>query len=160
MKGAKTILVLRDPVQRFVSNLRHVMMARQLSADDVKERLFANDPVIQGNRITRQLAGKIDPSSGLSLTEQHKMSLLDDITDPIELLEAAYQAIDDAEIVGTSEDMGSVIKQLEFHGIAIKEEKRHVRDGYDLQLNASELDFVREINSLDLEIYNYARVRT
>jgi hypothetical protein len=155
---AKTLTLLRDPVERMISYYRHWFDQLNLTMESFEERFHADGFNLRfDNEMCRRLVGNLDLSTAEGAETRLRAMLTSEISDPVKFLDEARRSLDNCDFVGTLDTLPKLAKRL-------SEELQ-----YDLNVphqNKSHApwkiaDLVRERvqieNKLDVELYKHAR---
>jgi hypothetical protein len=147
-----TITVLRDPVQRSISELRHLVSIGILDRIEIVRSLEANVLPAMSNAQVQFLSAGPDE-------EFHWDAPCDANTrfEPGEAeLEIALQALEAIDILGLVEDMAGFSARLtQTIGIQLLDEKSNVGD-VQLALGQQHIEVIRQHNLLDAVLYRRA----
>ena len=170
----RTLIILRDPIMRTISLLKHLQRDPEFHPDySLATGLNLNEmiqnPMLMGSQSnvqTRFLCASKDPteirtylSSGLL---QNLSAGPGDVEDPPSL-ELAIQRLEAIDFIGLTETLGADISRIAEdmsyhmprHFPVINEDPFQNHDR--LVLSEGELETLREHNSLDIQIYEFAK---
>ncbi len=153
--GADWVTILRNPIDRVVSNYKHIMRVGSKNFPDKSISLidFVKDSSWRDSK-----NGQVRRISGCDIRSQYYKT---DFSVGAEELELAKKHLRKFKFVGISETLTS---QLERIGSAFNLEYMYkIRsnaspDWQARSLNDDELQVLREYNALDIELYEYAKV--
>lgn len=146
------VTVLRDPVARSISNIRH--HARADSLAPYLNALSQGRLPIPDNMMTRFLGGTVDL---ISNTRNHRDFLDDVIPDPTALLDSALQRLERVDCLGIVEQMDLFQARLEACDIRIAIGRYNVAPQDELQLDSLQLETIERHNQLDSRLYAAAK---
>jgi hypothetical protein len=147
-----TITVLRDPVQRSISELRHLVSIGILDQTEIAESLESNVLPAMSNAQVRFLSAGPDedfpwdvPRGANSRVEPGQAEL-----------EIALKALEAIDILGLVEDMPGFSARLEqATGVQLSDERSNVGD-VRLALSQQQIEVIRQHNLLDAVLYKRA----
>ena len=157
VKRPLSIVVLRDPVSRVVSNLKHNVQHNGMTAADVIVALEKGETLeVPLNQMTRYLGGRVSGATPHEIGSRHDDLLYGPIRNEKERLRSAVGALETIDLLGITEDMKPLSSALAKLGIRIPEERSNVSD-VELDLSEAHLQTIRELNKLDVELYESAK---
>ncbi|MGE0232633.1 MAG: sulfotransferase family 2 domain-containing protein [Flavobacteriaceae bacterium] len=139
--GFLTATVLRDPVERTISQIRHGIARGHMEADEAWSRLEDGDSFfpknMQVNYLGQSPASRKPPKAQLA---------------------AAKEAIREIDVVGFSDDLQGFAERLN-DALGVRLEFGHVNTGTAPmpELTERQLETLRANNLLDIELYEFAR---
>lgn len=145
------ITVLREPVARTISNLRHLTRGRDKS--NVMRALSEGRLPIENNLMTRYLGDNVDP---LSPTRNRRDFLDGPIADPAALLESAKRRLSKIQCLGVVEQMDAFVDLLGAYGISVELGRSNVAPDEEFPLDGTQMETIRRHNELDAELYRAA----
>ena len=147
-----TITVLRDPVQRSISELRHLVSIGILDQATIARSLEAGVLPAMSNGQVRFLSERFDARLPWDEPSEANSELALDQSD----LEVALRALDSIDLIGLVEDMPSFATRLKrVTGVELPGDKANVGTT-QLALNAGHIEIIRQNNLLDALLYNRA----
>jgi hypothetical protein len=152
--GFRTVVVLRDPIERNISLFRHMIAYHGKSRESLLERLYAGLPIGPDNEMTRFLAGSLIRQEDGTLSDRHlfraKVETLQ--------LDQARAALNLCDFVGLTSDMLLLREQLS------RVTRTELMVGKDNQsagpapcFTPQEMDLFRRHNEFDQRLYDFAR---
>jgi len=153
--GFKTVVLLRDPVERNISQFRHMIAHQGKSKDDLMERLYAGKPIGPDNTMTRFLGGSVmrDPKRSSS----NVYSVRRPIDDPELELQQAITELAVCDFVGFTSDLPTLKDQLsEFAGTSLTIRVDNDSKGPAPVFTQQEIALFERHNQLDRRLYEYA----
>lgn len=147
------IAILREPVARTISNLKHI--ARHgASIADIHRTLDGGKLPVEDNLMTRYLGGS-EHDVG------HDLAFLrSPIRDPDGLVLSAINRLPSIEGLGVVENMGAATARLNnLIGARLQVPRQNVSEPIDLNLSADHLEVIRQNNTLDQALYDAALSR-
>jgi hypothetical protein len=155
---AKTVTVLRDPVERMISYYRFWYGRQKLTLEAFKEKFHADGFKLRyDNEMCRRLAGSFDYTTSQGAQDRLHAMFKSEISDPVRLLDDARRALDKCDFVGTFDNLPTLVKRLS------AEVERDLKLGHHNKSSAPDeiADIVRESvireNQLDMALYEHAR---
>ncbi len=152
MTDPLTMTVLREPVARSISNIKH--HGRAGGIDPYLSALSEGRMPIPDNMMTRFLGGTVDL---LSNTRNHRDFVDGRIEDPGALLDSALLRLESIDCLGIAERMDLLSASLLSHGIDIEIGRTNVAPPGELALDEVQMETLRRHNELDARLYAAAR---
>lgn len=157
IKRPLTVVVLRDPVSRVVSNLKHNIQHNGITLSQVTAALEKNETLgVPPNQMTRYLGGRMTGVTPVEMAGSHHDLLYGDMSDESERLRSAIEALTTIDLLGLTEDMGAVAAALAKLDIRLPNSRSNVSE-IELHLSDAQLQTIRSINHLDAELYSSAK---
>lgn len=154
------IVVLREPVARTISELKHHIAHGNLTVERLHKVLEAGRLPIPDNMMTRFLGRTLFNGEDTPLNERHRNLLREPIVDADRVLKSAMDAVDTVDVLGVTEALPEFAEDLEHRtGIVLGDGRFNVSRGVSLQLDDKQMATIREHNRLDFELYSYAQKR-
>lgn len=138
--GFLTVTVLREPIERAISHIRHRIAQGQISADEAWSKLDKGEYVIRPNVMTFYLGRPLDDRSGGNM------------------LEAAKAALQTVDVVGFCDDLQGLAATFnETAGMEISIAHANRATAELPHLTDRQMETIRANNRDDLELYAFAR---
>jgi hypothetical protein len=156
-----TIVVLREPVSRTISEIKHYVSINQITAQDALSALDEGTlPISTDNLMTRYLGGTLFDGSNDPTNRRHHKLLRGPIKDPSKRLDSALLALDTVTILGLTEEFSLLVRDVKrILGINIPEERFNVGRVQAFKVSERGLETIRLANLLDIELYRHARAK-
>lgn len=157
LNNPKTIVLLRDPVERAISEIRHHIRTGHFDKVEVERVLRSGKVPLRDNTMTRYLAGSIgDGSAAATQKEMHRL-----LSAPIDAgedrLGQAIAALAEVDVVGFVEQMEDFSAEIEkLLGVKPSRHRHNVGQQDVLEFDDQMIDTVRQANQLDQQLYNEA----
>jgi hypothetical protein len=172
--GARMLVVLREPLRRTVSALRHLgrdpdfhqthEMAKHLTLGDLirHPEIMAYQRDVQARFLCASMpAADVTAYLGSARSRDRDVDAGDQEKPPA--FQLAADRLEAIEFIGVTEDLGAVVatmaQEMNFHPPAhfpiINENPERIEPL--LGLTEQELDIIREHNKIDLQLYDFAR---
>lgn len=152
-----TITILRNPVDRVISNLKHNIQYNGMTEAEIRADLDSG--ITRGvaqNAMTRYLGGEIDPVDADTVRKTHHDLLYGPIHDEDAMLRSATQALKTIDILGFSENLAEISPSLADLGILNPVKRVNVSQPNLLDLRHADRERIQEMNSLDVALYDEA----
>lgn len=147
-----TIAVMREPIARVISNIRHNMQVNGLSASEVRASLDRGSlPGVPDNQQTRYFGGHISCAKHSDLMNRP-------IDDPRARLSSAIENTATVDILGL-DGLEGIASALRGIGVSIDETQRHNASRASIDLSDRHRGIIAELNSLDVELYRTVKDR-
>lgn len=146
-----TIVLLRDPVARCVSSIKHNIRKHGITEAHAISELSEGRLPVADNHMTRYLGGSF-PLDVAPLAAVHHSLLHGAIDDPRGRLASAIENACAADIVGL-DGPAAVAPHLRRLGFQIDDSRRVNVSDVELSLSQKHLDTIAELNALDIELY-------
>lgn len=151
------VVVLRDPVERVISNLRHNIQHNGFTVErviaDLEKGILAG---VVPNHMTRYLGGNVSSTTPRKMAEEHNALLYGPMPDGRSRLASASSALKAIDILGDMGEPSILAAALARIGIALPP-KRELVSNVRLDLTDAQKERIRELNSLDVELYELAK---
>lgn len=155
--SVKTIVVIRDPVQRALSLLRHQVQHHQTNAEFVRGEIENGRVPHPDNLACRFLAGTLDFEHLDGIDGRHEALLTGRRTDYDSMLPRAVEALERCSYLATTSTLGNLGKRLSSDlGRSVSLGRLNATKGPKLSLPPNWEDVLREHNHLDIELYKRA----
>lgn len=157
MPDSLTMTVLREPVARVASHIRHNIVTGLTTAPDALKALDGgNLPHIPDNLMVRYLGGTVDAEP--DLTRSHVGLIAAPIEAPEARLASALENLGGVDILGLTENLDAVVRQIRAAGFQLPPLERHNATARDIiTLSDRHLQTIRDVNALDVVLYEAAR---
>lgn len=151
-----SIVVLREPIQRTISNMKHLIRHGNQTRESVMQSLDDGRLPVEDNLMTRYLGGAVDHNRfGKSLNPREFLDRL--IDDGQELLESATRRLTQVTHLGVAESMDELLSSLREGGLQVEDLNRHNADpDPSFPLSGRQMSTVRAHNELDIQLYSAA----
>jgi hypothetical protein len=151
------IVVLRDPVERVISNLQHNIQHNGYTLErvitDLEKGILAG---VVPNHMTRYLGGNVSRTTPQKMEVEHNALLYGPMPDGRTRLASAIAALESIDILGDMGEPSALAADLAGIGIALPKKRVNV-SGVRLELTDAQKERIREINGLDVELYERAK---
>lgn len=155
----ETIVILRDPVQRIISQFRHMARHHGLSSDQLMARLHSPVSVGDDNVMTRRLTSPLRRAPDGSLSD--RKLLAGRIKDPEHAVEEAIAALDASEFIGLTSHLPELeVRLSEYIGKQLSIGVHNAAEGPVPHFSPQEIARFERLNELDLRLYEYAVERS
>lgn len=155
---AKTLTVLRDPVERMISYYRHWYDQLGLTVQSFEERFRTTGFNLKyDNEMCRRLVGALDYNIAEGSHDRLVAMMRSEISDPVRFLDEAKRALDKCHFVGTLDTLPGLARKLS------EELQYDLRLGHLNKSGAPSdiaeiiLETVRRDNKLDMALYEHAK---
>lgn len=146
LQGAFTVVILREPVARTVSHLKHIVARGNVSVEAVMAALARGELPVHDNLMTRYL-------TAAPTQTPEKLPMRTDMTDYVR----SIAALESADLLGITERMDIVRHQLDAVGVSFDDDRRFNEAAIiDLPLDDKHLSTIRRFNQIDMRVYDYA----
>ncbi|TWG93785.1 hypothetical protein L598_000400000580 [Mesorhizobium sp. J18] len=156
-----TIAVLREPVSRVISNLKHNIQYNGHTAEAILEDLSKG--ITRGvatNAMTRYLSGDVGLMHPSNINQLHHHLLYGPIGNEQARLKSAIAALETIDVLGLAENLDEISLKLAKLGLSIPPTRRaNVSKSGLLKLNDNHKERIREMNLLDVALYEEAKKR-
>lgn len=157
-KDVLTIAVLRDPVERTVSLIRHHLADRRMTEADARESLDQGTLPVPDNAMCRYLGDFPIQAEGEELSNRLLASKTDPIDDPEALLKRAISAGRTLDILGFTDDMPNLFEKIsQKTGLSLAMRRDNPSRYPSLSLSEDQMDVIRTHNAFDLRLYQTMR---
>lgn len=146
------IVVLREPVARTISLLKHMIAHQGRQQKAIAAALDRGRLPCPDNQMVRFLSGSL-MTGGEALNKRQTALLRDPIEDSEGRLAEAKKALKGVDILGLTERLGLVQRPLQELGITFSGERRNEARIADLGLSEQQLATIRKSNELDISLY-------
>jgi hypothetical protein len=154
-----TITVLRDPVSRVISNLKHNIQHNGATPETILEDLRKGvTKGVPDNAMTRYLGGDVGLMHPSNIVQVQNHLLYGPIDNERDRLKSAIEALDTIDVLGFAENLNGISAALADLGIEMPRERANASKTGLLEIDAEGQDRIREMNSLDVELYETARL--
>ncbi|WP_419910011.1 sulfotransferase family 2 domain-containing protein [Hoeflea sp.] len=153
LDGCLSILILREPVQRTISNLND-KIARGMNRDYVLQSLDSGILPMENNVMCRYLGADFDYASP---DWESRPFLEMPIKDPQAMLERAISNMKTVEILCLTEDLQPLERRLSQYGYDISIGRHNENLGEKLALTERQMKTIQLYNELDSRLYQAAR---
>lgn len=136
LKNPIVVVLLREPVARAKSHIRHVIRDGQISREEAFAALDAGrlPEIVPANLMAYMLSHSDEPC-----------------------LPEAMRTVSNAEYLGTTEGMGAFLERLKPLGIDVPNERQNIGED-DIQFTPEQTETIRRHNEMDIELYRAAAV--
>jgi hypothetical protein len=152
----RTIVLLREPIERNISLFRHMIAHHGKSREGLLEGLYAGQPIGSDNEMTRFLAGSLIRQSDGILSDRHLFGAkVEDFR-----LDEAKAALDACDYVGLTSNMPRLQDQLsEFTRAQLAVGIHNESAGSVPHFTPQEIDLIRRHNEIDQRLYDIAKAK-
>lgn len=155
---AKSLTVLRDPVERMISYYRHWCDQLGLTPQTFEERFRTTGFNLKyDNEMCRRLVGALDCNTAEGANDRLVAMLRSEISDPVKFLDEARRALDRFHFVGTLDTLPNLARKLSEelqHDLKLGHLNKSVAySGIDEIV----LEAVQRDNKLDMALYEHAK---
>lgn len=155
---AKTLTILRDPVERMISYCRHWCDQLGLTVQSFEERFRTTGFNLKyDNEMCRRLVGTFDYNTAEGAGDRLVAMLRSEISDPVRFLGEAKRALDKCHFVGTLDALPNLARKL-------SEELQHDlklghlnKSGAPNEIAEIVRETVQRENKLDIALYEHAK---
>ncbi|MGX1498049.1 hypothetical protein ACSSV1_003100 [Labrenzia sp. MBR-25] len=157
-KKTLTIVVLRDPVERTISNIRHFLADGKMTETDALESLDQGRLPGADNLMCRYLGGTSIVAEGQELSDRFVASKTNPIDDCDALLKRAVSTCRSVNILGFTDDMPALLERISQEtGLPLTLRQDNQSRYPALSLSDRQLDVIRNHNTIDLRLYETMR---
>ena len=157
-KDTLTIVILRDPLERVLSHIRHFLADGRITEADAFESLDQGRLPIPDNSICRYLGGTPIKAVGQELSDRFLASRFDPIDDHDSLFKRAVSTGRSVDIMGFTDEMPDLYDKVSQETDLPLTMRQDNPSRYPaLSLSDRQLDTVRRHNQLDLQLYETMR---
>ena len=157
-KDTLTIVILRDPLERVLSHIRHFLADGRITEADAFESLDQGRLPIPDNSICRYLGGTPIKAVGQELSDRFLASRFDPIDDHDSLFKRAVSTGRSVDIMGFTDEMPDLYDKVSQEtDLPLTMRQDNPRRYPALSLSDRQLDTVRRHNQLDLQLYETMR---
>lgn len=155
---AKTVVVLRDPVERMISYYRFWYQRQGLTLQSFKEKFRSDGFKLRyDNEMCRRLAGTFDYTTSQDAEERLHAMFRSEIADPAKLLDEARRALDKCDFVGTMDTLPRLVSRLSMELERKIRLRHHNKSTAPDEISAIVRQQVERDNKLDMALYEHAR---
>jgi hypothetical protein len=155
-----TITILRDPVSRVISNLKHNIQHNGADPDGILKDL--SNGITKGiphNAMTRYLGGDVGLIHPSNIVQVQHHLLYGPIDNEPQRLKSAINALDTIDIIGFAENLDGISDALAKLGISMPSKHANVSKPGLLEISDADKERIREMNALDIALYEKAKKR-
>lgn len=154
----KTIVLLRDPVNRTISHLKHMVANFKYPIEKLIKSLDKGELPLPDNVQSRYICGDVDAKNLSYIVKRHHSMIQSPIDDISRFRDEAIISLSSIDFLGTVENIDSFVKKLSPHvpGRSLKIEKLNKSVDIDLDLKSHHIDLIRERNLIDIELHSLA----
>ena len=151
-----TIVVLREPIARSISLLKHMITYGGVPREHILMFLNRGKFPAPDNEMTRYLVGTLDVSSSDTLDQQHHRLITRPLEDRNAIIAEAEAVLESVDILGVTERFEQLQRPLAALGVALPDERHNRALIEDLELTDRQLETIKAHNMLDSEVYRHA----
>lgn len=157
----KTVVLLRDPVARSISHLKHMIAHFGYTREALRTALDKGQIPLPDNVQARYISGLVDVSTLADIVKRHRAKLAEPIADLRRFRDEALEALERTTFTGAVEKIGALVDAIAPHvpGGRLHLKRLNSSPDIDLALKASDMDLIREQNSVDVELHERALLR-
>ena len=151
----RTIVILRNPIERNISLFRHMIAHQGNSRESLMEQLYAGKAIGSENTMTQFLGGSLLRHSNGKYSNPHPGGGA--IKDPELMLQRAKAALGVSEFVGLTSDLSALQAQLsDFTGTLLSDRVYNKSEGPAPVFTPQEISLFERHNELDRKLYEHA----
>lgn len=150
------IVVLREPVARTISALKHEVANDMSKKDEILAKLDRGVLPIPDNHMTRFLSGSMKDSGGAFRHARQRSLFRDPIVNAEEQLREAMDNLKGIDILAVTERMDLVEEPLMAFGAKMPKARLNKARIPEMELNERQMETIREHNALDVRLYRAA----
>ena len=152
-----TVTVLREPVARTISHLKHLVVVNGVPIATIHETLDRGEFPYHSNLMTRLLGPGVASAPLQTLNQRYHALMREPIANPAAAVERALANLRRIDVLGLTEHLDLLIGPLKDLGVRVRIRRMNVSKAVDLGLSPAQLETVRAHNELDTELYRAAR---
>lgn len=157
-RNTLTIVVLRDPVERAISHIRHFLADGKTTEAEALDSLDQGRLPVPENALCRYLGGAAIEAVGQELSARFLDSKSNPIVDHNDLFKRAISTGRSVDIMGFTDDMPALYEKISQEtGLPLTMRQDNPSRYPALSLSDRQLDTVRRHNQLDLQLYEAMR---
>ena len=156
LMDATEIVVMRDPIERAQSHLKHIMRQDPQKGAALLTKLEAGKQVVPDNVMTRMIGGHLKDSTAPDLLSAQREMMFGPVKDKAALLRSAKEALPSVKILGFTEALSDLSAKLKDIGISFDSEV-YTNKTSKVTLSAAQIETLTADNELDQELYDFAR---
>lgn len=153
------IVVLREPVARTISALKHMLSLGYSSRETIFESLEQGTLPVPDNHMTRFLSGSLRGPDGILNQESQRALFRDPIDNPEERLSEAKENLKGIDILGITERMELMEPALAEFGAKLPVLRVNASKISDFDMSERHIETIRSWNKLDILLYDAAMQR-
>jgi hypothetical protein len=152
-----SIVVLREPKERCISHLKHLISAGVISEKECLDSLDRGIVPIPDNVQTRYMGGGLDLENVGNIVAEHHKLMTAPILDESLMLDRAVNNIHNVDILGLTQGMEKLVMDIEvMTGLNLNVQSRNVGKSSGPKFNEEQINTIVSANKLDYELYNEA----
>lgn len=157
LRSSLSIVVLREPSERCISQLKHLISAGVISPKECFDSLDKGIMPIPDNVQTRYMGGKLNFDRMDDIVAQHHQLMTAVINDEERLLKSAVNNLKNVDILGVTQEMDKLVDNIRIvTGLSLQLKSRNVGKYSGFKLSDRQMKTIFLANTLDYELYNAA----
>ncbi len=156
LRDPLVVVVMRDPVERAASHVRHMIRKHPERRDWTFTELDQGRLPVPDNVMTRLLGGSLDDVGAADLASANHALMRGELGDPERRLASAIAALDSIDLLGFCDDLETFARALRILRVKF-DSSVGVNQTEKLVFTPQQMATLEERNALDVALYGHAK---